>query len=310
VEAVAEVTLPSTREDALRWLREEWGWPALEGIRRYLSTPPRYTALLEGGQTVDLGSAETLLNQRRLRLAVFGATHHLLRWVDQRYWDDIVRIIALAAEDAEAPEAEEFDWMRGLLESYLEERKPAAEDDKVNWLAHHRIELPLIRQGEIMINSTNLATWAADARGASIRPRDLALLLRRYGAEPAKVSVREHGAVRNRRYWQLPASLVPESIRDMAENASTTDVSAVSGSKHDALTANNADQDEENEGCKRVSAQKNGEAKTSKTSAYTLTDADNAVQDAKIDVSASEKHALTALTPVQDDENEGGYVDL
>lgn len=307
---MAEVSLPSTREDALKWLREEWGWPALEGIRRYMSTPPRYTALLEGGQTVDLGSAETLLNQRRLRLAVFGATHHLLRWVDQRYWDDIVRIIALAAEDAEAPEAEEFDWLRGLLESYLEERKPVNEDDKVNWLAHHRIELPLVRQGEILINSTNLATWAADVRGANIRPRDLALLLRRYGAELVKLPVREHGVVRHRRYWQLPASLIPESVNSMAENASTTDVIAVIASEHDAITSDNAVQDEENDGCNRVIAQKTEEAKINKTSDYTITGADNAVQDAKTDVIASEKHAITAITPVQDDEREGGYVDL
>jgi hypothetical protein len=310
VEAVAEMILPSTREEALRWLREEWGWLGLQAIRRYLSTPPRYTALLEDGRGVDLGNAETLLNQRRLRLAVFTATHHLLRWVDQRYWDDIVRIIALAAEDAEAPEAEEFDWLRGLLESYLEERKPATEDDQTNWLAHHRMELPLVRQGEILINSTNLATWAADVRGASIRPRDLALLLRRYGAEPVKVSVREHGVVRNRRYWQLPASLVPESINNMAENTSATSVSAVSASEQQALTATNPVQDDENKGCKRVSAQKTEQEKMSETSAYALTHVDNAVQDATMNVSASEKHALTALTPVQDDKSEVPYVDL
>ena len=307
---MAEMTLPSTREDALRWLREEWGWPGLEGIRRYLSTPPRYTALLEDGRGVDLGNAETLLNQRRLRLAVFGATHHLLRWVDQRYWDDVVRVIALAAEDAEAPEAEEFDWLRGLLESYLEERKPASEDDRINWLAHHRMELPLVRQGDILINSTNLATWAADVRGASIRPRDLALLLRRYGAEPVKVSVREHGVVRNRRYWQLPASLVPESINNMAENTSATSVSAVSASEQQAITATNPVQDDEKKGCKRVSAQKTEQEKMSETSAYALTHVDNAVQDATMNVSASEKHALTAITPVQDDENGVPYVDL
>jgi len=243
---VAEITLPSTREEALRWLREEWGWPGLQAIRRYLSTPPRYTALLEDGRGVDLGNAETLLNQRRLRLAVFGATHHLLRWVDQRYWDDVVRVIALAAEDAEAPEAEEFDWLRGLLESYLEERKPASEDDRINWLAHHRMELPLVRQGEILVNSTNLATWAADVRGASIRPRDLALLLRRYGAEPVKVSVREHGVVRNRRYWQLPVSLVPESMNEIVENTSATGVIAVIASEQQAITAITPVQDDKN----------------------------------------------------------------
>ena len=307
---MAEITLPSTREEALRWLREEWGWPGLQAIRRYLSTPPRYTALLEDGRGVDLGNAETLLNQRRLRLAVFGATHHLLRWVDQRYWDDVVRVIALAAEDAEAPEAEEFDWLRGLLESYLEERKPASEDDRINWLAHHRMELPLVRQGDILINSTNLATWAADVRGASIRPRDLALLLRRYGAELVRLPVREHGVVRYRRYWQLPVSLVPESMNEIVENTSATGVIAVIASEQQAITATNAVQDNENKGCNRVIAQKTEREKMSEASDYTITHVDNAVQDAKIAVIASEQQAITAITPVQDDKNGVPYVDL
>jgi len=167
-----------------------------------------------------------------------------------------------------------------------------------------------VRQGEILVNSTNLATWAADVRGASIRPRDLALLLRRYGAEPVKVSVREHGVVRNRRYWQLPASLVPESINNMAENTSATSVSAVSASEQQAITATNPVQDDEKKGCKRVSAQKTEQEKMSETSAYALTHVDNAVQDATMNVSASEKHALTALTSVQDDKNGVPYVDL
>lgn len=210
MEKVAE--MPTTREGALRWLREEWGWPGLKSIIRYLSTPPRYAALLEDGRAVDLGTAESLLSQRKLRLAVFGSTHHLLRWVDQRYWDDLVRVIATASEDRDAPESEEFDWLRGLLESYLEERKPASEDDHHNWQAHHRMELPLFYRGEVLVNSVNLATWAADTRSSKIRPRDLALILRRYGAEPVKPSVRENGVVRNRRYWQLPSSLTPESV--------------------------------------------------------------------------------------------------
>lgn len=307
---MAEIALPQTRADALAWLREEWGWPGLQSIVRYLSTPPRYSALLEDGRTVDLGNAETLLNQRRLRLAVFAATHHLLRWVDQRYWDDVVRVIALAAEDRDAPEAEEFDWLRGLLESYLEERKPATEDDRDNWLAHHRMELPLIRQGEALISSTNLATWAADARGANIRPRDLALLLRRYGAELSRISVREHGTIRYRRYWALPASLTPEAIQPIAEIASQTDVIAVIGSEQQAITLKKPVLNDIQGGCNRVIAQKTEEPKIFFSSDYTITGDESAVQDAKISVIAGEKQAITAITPVQDDKNEEPYVDI
>lgn len=221
---MAEVALPATQDEALRWLREDWGWSGLEGIWRYLSTPPRYVAYLQGGQTVDLGSAEALLNQRRLRLAVFQSTHHLLRWVDQRYWDDVVRIIALASEDREAPESEEFDWLRGLLESYLEECKPATEDDPANWLAHHRMELPLVREGDLYINSVHLATWAMTSRGSRMRPREMAFLLRRYGAELEQLHANDGGRDRKRRYWRLSSGLIPEGLgRKLAGNASQTD---------------------------------------------------------------------------------------
>lgn len=209
---MAEMTLPTSREEALRWIREEWGWPELRAVWRYLSTPPRYVARLEGGQTVDLGSAEALLNQRRLRLAVFGSTHHLLRWVDQRYWDDVVRVIALASEDREAPESEEFDWLRGLLESYLEECKPATDDDMAGWLAHHRMELPLIREGDVYLNSVHLATWAMAGRGSRMRPREMAFLLRRYGAELEQLHANDGGRDRKRRYWRLPSGLIPEGL--------------------------------------------------------------------------------------------------
>lgn len=307
---MGEVNLPSTRDDALRWLCDEWGWPGLDGIRRYLSTPPRYSATLVSGRTIDLGVAETLLNQRRLRLAVFQATHHLLRWVDQRYWDDVVRVIALAAEDAEAPEAEEFDWLRGLLESYLEERKPAAEDDTVNWSAHHRMELPLVRQGEVVVNSTNLATWAADVRGANVRPRDLALLLRRYGAEAMKLSIREHGAIRSRRYWALPASLTPEAVQEIVEITSRTDVVGVVGGINNLTTADNSVQDDEIKGCSRVVGEKTWGTKKEKRSDYMTTEVVNPVQDAKTEVVTTQKHLTTPTTPVQDDEIKGHYVDL
>ncbi|WP_036200290.1 hypothetical protein [Meiothermus ruber] len=209
---MAEMTLPSTREEALRWLREDWGWPGLRAVWRYLSTPPRYVVQLDNGQTVDLGSAEALLNQRRLRLAVFGTTHHLLKWVDQRYWDDVVRIIAMASEDREAPESEEFDWLRGLLESYLEECKPASDDDMTSWLAHHRMELPLIREGDVYINSVHLSTWAMGGRGSRMRPREMAFLLRRYGAELEQIHAIDGGRDRKRRYWRLPSGLIPEGL--------------------------------------------------------------------------------------------------
>ncbi len=196
-------------QEALDYLKDEWGWPGLEEIRRYLSTPPRYVAIVKG-QRVELGTAETLLSQRKLRLKVFEATHHLLRWVDQRYWDDIVKVIARATTDYEAPEAEELDWLTGLLEAYLEAYKPTSEEDEAAWKSHLRMELPIERGGAVLVHATHLAAWA-NGRGNKIRPREMAFVLRKFGAE----SVRVHVGSVHRRYWALPYTLTPRYDGDV-----------------------------------------------------------------------------------------------
>ena len=206
MEAGALTPPEMTREEALAYLRDEWGWPGLQEIRRYLSTPPRYVAVVND-QHVELGTAEALLNQRRLRLSVFQATHHLLRWVDQRYWDLIVQVIAQATVDYEAPEAEELDWLVSLLEAYLDAYKPAEEEDEAAWKSHVRMELPVERGGAILVHATHLAKWSTENRGQRIRPREMAYLLRRYGAESVRVEFRTSGYM-HRRYWALPASLL------------------------------------------------------------------------------------------------------
>ncbi len=226
--------------EALDYLRNEWGWPGLEEIRRYLSTPPRYVAIV-WGQSVELGTAETLLNQKKLRLKVFEATHHLLRWVDQRYWDDIVKIIVLATIDYEAPEAEELDWLMGLLEAYLDAHKPASEEDEAAWRSHVRMELPVERGGTLLVHATHLAAWAS-ARGNRVRPREMAFALRKFGAE----SVRIHVGTAHRRYWELPRTLVPwydggvdesvEADKALGTQGVAVAVQASIGEKHEHLS--------------------------------------------------------------------------
>jgi hypothetical protein len=206
MEAGAVTPSKMSREAALAYLRDEWGWPGLQEIRRYLSTPPRYVAVVNG-QHVELGTAENLLNQRRLRLSVFQSTHHLLRWVDQRYWDTIVQVIAQATVDYEAPEAEELDWLVSLLEAYLDAYKPAQEEDESAWKSHVRMELPIERGGSILVHATHLAKWSTEQRGQRIRPREMAYLLRRYGAESVRVALKSSGYV-HRRYWALPTPLL------------------------------------------------------------------------------------------------------
>jgi len=196
-----------SREEALSRVQE---WiPGVERVLCIQSTPRQYVLVLEGGQKVDIGSVESLASQRKVRVRVAEVLKVLPRWLDQRYWDDMAQAIMDASEDVEAPEAEELDLLRAWLEAYLDERSPAREDDPQAWESHFRMELPLYWKGDLAINATNFASWVGDRRGHRIRPREMALLLRRYGAEPVKVQHKGSGANRTRRYWAIPASLLP-----------------------------------------------------------------------------------------------------
>lgn len=245
-----------SREEALSRVQE---WiPGVERVLCIQSTPRQYVLVLEGGQKVDIGSVESLASQRKVRVRVAEVLKVLPRWLDQRYWDDMAQAIMDASEDVEAPEAEELDLLRAWLEAYLDERSPAREDDPQAWESHFRMELPLYWKGDLAINATNFASWVGDRRGHRIRPREMALLLRRYGAEPVKVQRwKGSGANRSRRYWAIPASLLPPEwvpsegeAGEVSDNASSS--SQITGSVEPSDYARNALQNGESEGSSHI----------------------------------------------------------
>jgi hypothetical protein len=69
------------------------------------------------------------------------------------------------------------------------------------------MELPVERSGAVLVHATHLAKWSTEQRGQRIRPREMAYLLRRYGAESVRLALQSSGYV-HRRYWALPASLL------------------------------------------------------------------------------------------------------
>lgn len=242
-----------SREEALSRVQE---WiPGVERVLCIQSTPRQYVLVLEGGQKVDIGSVESLASQRKVRVRVAEVLKVLPRWLDQRYWDDMAQAIMDASEDVEAPEAEELDLLRAWLEAYLDERSPAREDDPQAWESHFRMELPLYWKGDLAINATNFASWVGDRRGHRIRPREMALLLRRYGAEPVKVQRwRNSGTNRSRRYWAIPASLLPPEWVPSEEeaNENTFSSSQITGSVEPSDYARNALQNGESEGSSHI----------------------------------------------------------
>ncbi|UZX16536.1 hypothetical protein KQ693_05765 [Thermus sp. PS18] len=264
-----------SREEAMERVRQWLPW--VERVLCIQSTPRTYVLVMEDGRRVDIGPVEHLASQRKVRVRVAEAMKVLPRWLDQRYWDDMAQAIMDASEDVEAPEAEEMDLLRAWLESYLDERHPALEEDREAWESHFRMELPLYWKGDLCVNATNFASWVGDRRGHRIRPREMALLLRRYGAEPVKVQRKVGGSNRTRRYWTIPASLLPEDwvvAEEATENAFAGSQIVGGAQVSDYLT--NSVQDGEKEGGSQVVRSKNG-GNTSQVSDYLTTEAEKPV---------------------------------
>ena len=266
------------REEALKRVRYWLPW--VEKVLCIQSTPRQYVLVMEDGGRVDLGPAETLASQRRVRVKVAEAMKVLPRWLDQRYWDEMAQAIMDASEDVEAPEAEEFDLLRAWLEAYLDERHPALEEDQEAWESHFRMELPIYWRGDVAVNATSLAAWVGDRRGHRIRPREMALLLRRYGAEPVKVQRKSSGSNRTRRYWVIPSALLPEGWAPLEEEG-TENAFAGSQIVRDQQASDyheNSVQNGEKEGGSQVVRSKNG-GNTFQVSDYLTTGGEKPVQN-------------------------------
>ncbi|MCS7069320.1 MAG: hypothetical protein NZN28_11925 [Meiothermus sp.] len=256
----------------------EW-IPGVERVLRVLSTPVHYAMVVEG-RRVELGPVDTLLSQRRFRAKVVESLNVLPRWLDQRYWDSMAQAVLDAAEEVEAPEAEELDLLRAWLEAYLEERSPAQASDPQNYEAHLRLELPVITpDGEVAVNAVNMATWIGDSRGAKIQPRALALLLRRYGAEARKLQVWKEGRNRTKRYWLIPSTLLPEWARGLGEELEPSqNPSHIVGWPEQVTRGFSPVEDAKNEGSSHIVGEKIAPT-PSQVSDYVTRPQENSVQD-------------------------------
>jgi len=203
----------ATPEEALAHIR---GWiPGVERVLCYMSSPPTYW-LVVGGVRVELGPPEKAFSQQRVRAAVAHAVRYIPEYLDQRdgKWRKMLAAFLTAREDIETPEAEEYDLLLSWLAAYLSDRKPIPEEDAANYPRAVRMELPVRRGGSVLINATNLARWVVERRVAQVTTKQVALLLRRYGAEARRIYYGAGEERRWQRYWELPEGLLPEFLRE------------------------------------------------------------------------------------------------
>jgi hypothetical protein len=297
----------ATPEEAMAYIRQ---WiPRAERVLCYLSSPPTYWMVV-GGVKVELGTPERAFSQQRVRAAVAHATRYIPEYLDQRdgKWRKMLAAILTAREDIETPEAEEYDLLLSWLAAYLGDRRPIPEDDQANYLRAVQMELPIQRDGVVLINATNLTRWVVERRVAQVTTKQVALLLRRYGAQAVRVYRGTGDERRWQRYWELPDSMLPEFLREdnTVQNTGGADGADRCASENEENAVQNAGGAD---GADNAHARPNGHAKKAHHPHHT--DNDGLFSDSQSAPHLHHAHhidndGLFDAPPLTESKNEGG----
>lgn len=174
----------------------------IKSIIRTMSEPPLYTVRTDRGE-VGLGEVQNLIEQRALRnkIATIGV---YLKKRKENDWEPIATALLRCCEDeAVTPDATAIGQLALWIQDYLRETVIVDNIADAETSAN-----PLNREGRLLISSGALRKFLIVGGGErSLTARDLCNMLRRAGAEPTTVFLREHeGTKTSRHRWILPGA--------------------------------------------------------------------------------------------------------
>lgn len=171
----------------------------ISAILRTMSQPPLYRLKTERGEIV-LGEVSNLIEQRALRNKVATIGVYLKKRKEED-WEPIATALLRACEDEDVtPDATDAGQLANWLKDYLRETitVDTAADAESS-------DNPIRKEGRLLIASTALRKFLIVQAGErSLTSRDLCSMLRRTGARPTTVFLKDSDKRTTRHRWILP----------------------------------------------------------------------------------------------------------
>lgn len=189
-------------------------------VWRFASDPPTFR-LETPTHTVNLGGAEGVLKQDKLRQTVWETTGHQIDRFKANRWDDLTRLIPKAWEELDVGfEATERGEVHGWLTMYLED-KPAVDtvEDALEQGAAYRTA-----DGRVRIFAPALRQYLNYKQHERVTAKSMGAKLRAYGCVPDVVRTMNETTKRptTKQAWVLPS----EWNEDPDTDAASTTVDA------------------------------------------------------------------------------------
>ena len=158
-------------------------------IIKYVSDPPQYRLILEGGP-IHLGGVENIINSAKFRAAIASVSGTLIRRFKADKWDPVAQAILNAVEEQDlgadsSAEGLVSEW----LTEYLTSHRPS--EERVDAI---QIQQPFFDpEGVVAFFLAQFKQWLGFHRDEKMSRRQISMMLRTAGLEPRTVSYRRPG---------------------------------------------------------------------------------------------------------------------
>ena len=173
----------------------------------------QYALELGDGRVVRMGSTTDILNPRTFRAKLYEATHHLIRPLKGKTWDNICKLLAAVVELVENEETNSGYQAQQWVETYLQDHPPWSGD----WQEGAYLNEPFNKDNMLCIHAQELRKHMRLVQGETrIQHVELCECLRLSGFTRKAISVWHDDKVVRRSYWTKPTK--PNTVKEKKIN--------------------------------------------------------------------------------------------
>jgi hypothetical protein len=163
-------------------------------ITRTRTEPRKYSIETVSG-CIQLGTAKTITDERLFRMKIADQVGRTIPTFKRNAdWIKIQQALLDACVDV--PDELDASLMKTWIMEYLAARPASGFIDQAG-----DERTAFLRAGRVCVHLTDLREWIYSAKGRSIPPKEMGILMRRAGAEPTKIAFGKS----SRLVWTLPS---------------------------------------------------------------------------------------------------------